>query len=33
MVVEWAALHQRELMRNWDRLQSGQPIEKIDPLE
>ena len=33
MVIEWAALHQRELMDNWRRLQSEQPIQKIEPLE
>ncbi len=32
MVLEWAALHQRELMHNWRRLQSNQPIERIEPL-
>jgi len=33
MVLEWAALHQRELMRNWERLQNDQPLEKIAPLQ
>ncbi len=33
MVIEWAALHQRELMRNWQRLRNVQPIERIEPLE
>jgi hypothetical protein len=33
MVFEWAALHQRELMQNWHRLQGDQPVERIDPLE
>ena len=33
MVVEWAALHQRELLANWERLRKDQPIVKIDPLE
>ena len=33
MVVEWAALHQRELMRNWVRLRNGQPAESIAPIE
>ena len=32
MVVEWAALHQPELMRNWHRLHSEQPVERIEPL-
>jgi hypothetical protein len=30
---EWAALHQAELMQNWSRLHSAQPVEKIKPLE
>ena len=33
MVIEWAALHQQELMRNWERLRNQQPVEKIAPLE
>jgi hypothetical protein len=33
MVVEWAALHQRELMLNWQRLHNAEPAERIKPLE
>ncbi|MCL4265094.1 MAG: DUF4160 domain-containing protein [Anaerolineae bacterium] len=33
MVFEWSALHQRELMQNWVRLQTNQRAEKIEPLE
>jgi len=33
MVFEWAALHQRELMRNWRRLHNAEPVAKIRPLE
>lgn len=33
MVFEWAALHQKDLMRNWRRLHEAQPAEKIQPLE
>lgn len=33
MVIEWAALHQRELINNWERLRNDQPILKIRPLE
>src|ERR1017187_8889074 len=33
MVFEWAALHQRELVRNWHRLHNEQPAERIRPLE
>lgn len=32
MVVEWAALHQRELMENWDRLRGEQLPLKVQPL-
>jgi hypothetical protein len=33
LVVEWAALHQQELMLNWDRARNDQPIERIPPLD
>jgi hypothetical protein len=33
MVFEWAALHQQELVKNWQRLQESQPTERIEPLE
>lgn len=33
MVIEWAALHQQELMRNWDELRKDHPVAKIKPLE
>ena len=33
MVLEWAALHQRELMHNWQRLQENQATERIEPLD
>ncbi len=32
LVIEWAALHQRELMDNWRRLRSDMPAEKVEPL-
>ncbi|HDQ45673.1 MAG TPA: DUF4160 domain-containing protein [bacterium] len=32
-VVEWASLHQQELMEDWRRSQSQQPLWNIDPLE
>ncbi len=31
--MEWAALHQQDLMHNWHRLRNDQPTERIDPLE
>ena len=33
MVIEWAAIHQQELMHNWDRLRNDQAIERIEPLQ
>ncbi len=32
-VERWAALHQRELEANWARMNAGQPLERIEPLE
>jgi len=33
LVIEWAALHQRELMRNWHRLHNDEPVHPIAPLQ
>lgn len=33
LVFEWAALHQQELMDNWNRASGNSPVEKIDPLD
>jgi hypothetical protein len=33
LVVEWAALHQVELMHNWNLARQQQTLESIDPLE
>ena len=32
LVEAWAELHQAELVQDWDRLQSGQPPFKVEPL-
>ena len=32
MVVEWASIHEIELLEDWDRACQLQPLEKIDPL-
>jgi len=32
MVVEWAALHQDELLADWEKAISHQPLDKIEPL-
>lgn len=33
LVEEWRALHQTELLEDWNRAQDRQPLNKIDPLE
>ena len=32
MVVEWATMHQEELLADWERAVALKPLEKIDPL-
>jgi hypothetical protein len=32
LVVEWAALHQDELLVQWERARNHEPLEKIEPL-
>jgi len=33
LVVEWAALHQTELLKNWELARHNKPLEKVEPLE
>lgn len=33
LVMEWASLHQAELQSNWQRVQRGEPLERISPLD
>ncbi len=33
LVIEWAVLHQQELLDDWKRAQAQEPLRKIDPLE
>jgi len=33
LVVEWAALHQQELLGDWERAQAQMPLDKIAPLQ
>lgn len=33
LVIEWASMHQVELMENWIRIENGESINKIPPLE
>ena len=32
LLIEWATLHQNELLENWARAQAQKPIQKIEPL-
>jgi hypothetical protein len=32
MVIEWATLHQQELMENWEKAVQLEPLSKILPL-
>jgi hypothetical protein len=32
LVEAWAEIHRDELVRDWERLQAGQPPVKIEPL-
>jgi hypothetical protein len=32
LVLEWAALRQDELLAQWERARSHEPLEKIEPL-
>ena len=33
LVIEWASQHQHELLENWNRIEKGQTIKKIAPLD
>ena len=33
LVIEWATLHQQELLANWERAQAQEELHKIAPLE
>jgi hypothetical protein len=33
LVIEWAALHQTELLKNWELARHNEPLEKVEPLE
>lgn len=32
LTVEWATIHQKELLDLWERAQSLQPLRRVDPL-
>jgi hypothetical protein len=33
MIIEWTALHQDELMLNWNKLHNEKTPDKVEPLE
>ncbi len=33
LVIEWAELHQKELMKDWDNATSNKKLQKIPPLQ
>ena len=33
LVVEWATLHQQELIDDWKKAKDRQPLNKIEPLQ
>jgi len=33
LVIEWATLHQDELINDWHRAQGHEPLSKIEPLD
>jgi len=33
LAVEWAVQHDKELMDNWERLHTDQPVQRIPPLK
>lgn len=32
LIFEWLGLHREELMRNWEKAQNKQVLDKIEPL-
>ena len=33
LVMEWASLHQQELLQNWQTMKQNLPLSKIEPLK
>ncbi|MEA3356810.1 MAG: DUF4160 domain-containing protein [Candidatus Bipolaricaulota bacterium] len=33
LVIEWATLHQSELLNDWEKAEGQEPLNKIDPLQ
>jgi hypothetical protein len=32
LVIEWASIHQDELLKNWDDARNKKPLNNIEPL-
>ena len=33
LVIEWATIHQKALLNNWERARRGERLRRISPLE
>ncbi|MFH1740605.1 MAG: DUF4160 domain-containing protein [bacterium] len=33
LVIEWATIHQQELLRNWEKARLHEPLTEIEPLK
>lgn len=33
MILEWLEIHRQELMNDWSRARTGEPLIKIEPLK
>lgn len=33
LIEEWANAHQKELEWNWERIKTGEPLDRIEPLD
>ncbi|MBI5448086.1 MAG: DUF4160 domain-containing protein [Gammaproteobacteria bacterium] len=33
LVIEWASIHQSELLKNWELARASKPLNKVFPLE
>lgn len=33
MVIEWATIHQNDLLENWQLVRQHAPLQKVEPLE
>jgi hypothetical protein len=33
LIEDWARSHEQELERNWERIKTGDPLERIEPLD